>query len=118
MQPKTHFSIWNVVVFVVFMFILQTLFLAPKEDHLPYSRFEELIQKNQVAEVVIGPQFIEGKYKGEDAPEGKAKIFKTVRVGDPDLVKKLTEHAVTFSGQYQNSLLNTDFRVPLSVKNI
>ena len=105
MQPKTHFSIWNVVVFVVFMFILQTLFLAPKEDHLPYSRFEELIQKNQVAEVVIGPQFIEGKYKGEDAPEGKAKIFKTVRVGDPDLVKKLTEHAVTFSGQYQNSLL-------------
>ena len=105
MQSKTKFSIWNVIVIVVFMFFLQTFVLPPKEDHLPYSQFEELIQKDQVAEVVIGPQFIEGKYKAGDAVDGKAKIFKTVRVGDPDLVKKLTEHAVTFSGQYQNSFL-------------
>ena len=105
MQPKTHFTVWNVVAAILVIFLLQTFLFAPKEDHIAYSQFEELVQTDQVKEVVIGPEIITGTYKEEAVAQGKPRVFKTVRVEDPDLVKDLKAHNITFSGQYQSSLV-------------
>ena len=105
LEPRTHFTIWNLVIAIGIMFLLQTYLFAPREEHIAYSQFEELIQNDQVKEVVIGPEIIEGIYKGQQANSGKPKAFKTVRVDDPDLVKDLNAHGIQFSGQYQSSLL-------------
>lgn len=52
MQPRTHFTIWNWVVVIIVMMLLQTYLFAPRQDHIAYSQFEELIQKGQVKEVM------------------------------------------------------------------
>ncbi len=105
MQPRTHFTIWNWVVVFIVMLLLQTYLFTPREEHITYSQFEKLIQKDQVKEVVIGPEIIEGIYKGQQENSGKPKAFKTVRVDDPELIKDLNAHGIQFSGQYQSSLL-------------
>lgn len=103
--PKAHFSIWYFVAVFFIIFWLQTYMLAPKEEKIPYSQFKELVQKEQVKEVVLGPQIILGGYKAQNLTPGKPKAFKTVRVKDPDLVKDLEAHGIKFSGQYQSPFL-------------
>lgn len=62
MQPKTHFTIWNLVAAILVIFLLQPFLFASKEDHIAYSQFEELVQTDQVTEVVIGHEIIMGTY--------------------------------------------------------
>lgn len=52
MQPRTHFTIWNWVSVIILMLLLQTYLFACRQDHIAYSQFEELIQKDQVKEVM------------------------------------------------------------------
>lgn len=103
-SPKTHFSIWYFVAAFFIMLFLQTYMLAPQEEKIPYSRFRELIQEEMIKEVVIGPDFIVGTYKGQESKQSP-KHFRAVRVEDPDLVKDLETHGIKFSGKYQSPFI-------------
>jgi cell division protease FtsH len=68
-----------------------------KVEELPYSEFKKLVVGGKVAEVSVTNQVLTGKLK----PEGESKeqkSFATVRVEDPDLVRELNQHGVTFTG--------------------
>jgi len=71
-------------------------------ETLQYSQFNTLLAEGRVAEIVISPETISGTYQ---KPDGTTAPFSTVRVEDPELVKRLTEKGVVYEAEYQNRWL-------------
>ena len=80
------------------LILLQTFlpsFFNPTE--IPYSEFKESVAAGKVTEVAVSPQIIHGKLK-ED------KVFHTIRIEDPDLLRNLAEHQVKVTGVIESTL--------------
>ena len=99
MDPKQRqFSIWYMFIALWVLILLQTFlpsFFNPTE--IPYSEFKESVAAGKVTEVAVSPQIIHGKLK-ED------KVFHTIRIEDPDLLRNLAEHQVKVTGVIESTL--------------
>ncbi|MCS6318061.1 MAG: ATP-dependent zinc metalloprotease FtsH [Nitrospira sp.] len=99
MDPKQRqFSIWYMFIALWVLILLQSYppsFFNPTE--IPYSEFKESVAAGKVTEVAVSPQIIHGKLK-ED------KIFHTIRIEDPDLLRNLAEHRVKVTGVIESTL--------------
>jgi len=73
-------------------------------ETIPYSRFEQLLDENKIAEVLVGQETIQGTLK-EPFPDGR-KGFYTVRV-EPGLADKLRAHGVVITGAPSSTFLST-----------
>jgi cell division protease FtsH len=105
MNKKVSFSIWYVLLAVMAVVIVHDFILALNQvEELPYSEFKRLVGDGKVAEVSVTSQVLTGKLKPEgDSKEQKG--FRTVRVEDPDLVRELNQHGVTFTGVIESTFL-------------
>ncbi|GKS63639.1 ATP-dependent zinc metalloprotease FtsH [Nitrospira sp.] len=105
MNKKVSFSIWYVLLAIMAVVIVHDFILALNQvEELPYSEFKRLVADGKVAEVSVTSHVLTGKLKPEgDTKEQKA--FKTIRVDDPDLVRELNQHGVTFSGVIESTFL-------------
>jgi cell division protease FtsH len=103
LPPKAHFSIWYFLIIFLLISVIQNYFLAPRVENIPYSKFKQSLAEGQVNNLVIGPDKINGKLKakGDQAEQN----FVTIRVEDPNLIKELDEHKVSYSGLYESKLL-------------
>jgi cell division protease FtsH len=86
------------------LFVLN--FLTPMQmlEELPYSEFKTLLAAGNVAEVTVTRQSLLGKLKPEEGSK-EPKLFTTVRVEDPDLVKELNVRNVKFTGMIESTFL-------------
>ncbi|HSF66955.1 MAG TPA: ATP-dependent zinc metalloprotease FtsH [Nitrospiraceae bacterium] len=73
-------------------------------EELPYSEFKTLLAAGNVAEVTVTRQSLLGKLKPEEGSK-EPKLFTTVRVEDPDLVKELNVRNVKFTGMIESTFL-------------
>ncbi|NOT21530.1 MAG: ATP-dependent zinc metalloprotease FtsH [Nitrospiraceae bacterium] len=73
-------------------------------EELPYSEFKTLLAAGNVAEITVTRQSLIGKLKPEEGSK-ELKLFTTVRVEDPDLVKDLNVRNVKFTGMIENTFL-------------
>src|SRR5689334_20768384 len=64
-------------------------------ETIPYSRFEQLLAQEKIAEVSVGADMIQGRLK-EQLPSGKS-AFITARV-DMALADKLAQKGVSVTG--------------------
>ncbi len=105
MNKKVSFSIWYVLLAVMAVVIVHDFILALNQvEELPYSQFKRLVVEGKVAEVSVTSQVLTGKLKPEgDSKEQKG--FRTVRVEDPDLVRELNQHGVTFTGVIESTFV-------------
>jgi cell division protease FtsH len=100
MDKKIHINFWYVIAAVLGMLWIQSLYLQSTErTPIPYSRFQTLLNDGKVAEVDIGPNYINGSLKKAE-PDG-LKDFTTARVA-PDLAQSLDKHGVTYTGVVEN----------------
>jgi cell division protease FtsH len=99
MDPKQRqFSIWYMFIALWVLILIQTFlpsFFNPTE--IPYSDFKGAVEAGKVTEVAVSPQVIHGKMK-ED------KVFHTVRIEDPDLLRSLAQHQVKVTGIIESTL--------------
>ena len=81
-------------------------FITPMQmlEELPYSEFKTLLAAGNVAEVTVTRQSLLGKLKPEEGSK-EPKLFTTVRVEDPDLVKELNVRNVKFTGMIESTFL-------------
>jgi cell division protease FtsH len=89
-------AIWAVVLVHDFIHTLN------KIEELPYSQFKSLVAAGKVAEVAVSDHLLTGKLK----PEGESKevkLFTSIRVEDPDLVRELNQYGVTFTGVIEST---------------
>jgi cell division protease FtsH len=104
LNRKTKFNIWYVFIAVWGVLLLHSLWMQSVQiEQIPYSQFETYLKENRVAEVRIGPNYIEGKLK--DPAEGKPQQFVTIRV-DPEIADKLSAHQVKFAGEIENTIVH------------
>ena len=104
-NKKISFSIWYVFLAIFAVILVHDFIVAmQKVEELPYSEFRSLVLSGKVAEVTVTHQRVSGKFKAEGGSK-EQKLFTTVRVEDPDLVKELNAHNVTFSGVIESTFL-------------
>jgi len=86
------------------LFVLN--FITPMQtlEELPYSEFKTLLAAGTVAEIAVTRQSLLGKLKPEEGSK-ELKLFTTVRVEDPDLVKELNVRNVKFTGMIESTFL-------------
>ncbi len=102
-KREHHVNFWYVILAVlVILFIQDYLVRSASVKVIPYSEFQTLLQQQKLADIVVGPTTITGKYK--DPTEAKAPGFSTTRV-DSSLVPQLTQANTTFSGESGPGLL-------------
>ena len=103
MNKKLSFSVWYVLLAVMAVVLVHDFILAlNKVEEIPYSQFRSLVAEGKVAEVSLSSQLVTGKLK----PEGESKVeklFTTIRVEDPELVRELNKHGVTFAGVIEST---------------
>ncbi|MGH7220721.1 MAG: ATP-dependent zinc metalloprotease FtsH, partial [Nitrospiraceae bacterium] len=99
------FSILYVFLAIFAVILVHDFIVAvQKVEELPYSEFRTLVAAGKVAEVTVTQQRLTGKLKLEEGTKGQ-KLFTTVRVEDPDLIKELNERNITFSGVIESTFL-------------
>jgi cell division protease FtsH len=104
-NKKISFSIWYVFLAIWAVILVHDFIHAlQKIEELPYSEFRTLVAAGKVAEVTVSNQTLSGKLKsGEGSKEEK--LFTTVRVEDPDLVKELNARGVKFTGVIESTFV-------------
>ncbi len=79
-NKRFAFSLWYVLLAFVLFYVLESLFMRPHVDKIPYSRFKQLLREGRVVECAVGPESISGLYLTDD-PEVLQQIeFDTVVV--------------------------------------
>ena len=100
MDPKQRqFSIWYVFIAIWALMLFQmfvTPFFNPTE--IPYSEFKKALDEGQVTEIALSATLIHGKMKDD-------KVFNTIRVDDPDLIRNLEAHHVKFTGIIESTFV-------------
>jgi cell division protease FtsH len=105
MNKKISFSIWYVFLAIWAVILVHDFIHAlQKIEELPYSEFRTLVAAGKVVEVTISNQTLTGKLKPEEGSK-EEKLFTTVRVEDPDLVKELNARGVKFTGVIESTFL-------------
>jgi cell division protease FtsH len=109
MEKQHKFSIWYVLLGIWVVLLIQNyLGSALAIKTIPYSQFLTLVKDNRVAEVAISANQIQGKMRIDDKDPNKMELFKTLRV-DPEISALLEQHAVSFKGQVESTLLRDLF---------
>jgi cell division protease FtsH len=97
----------DIIYFIIAMFaVLMIRDYWVGQDHnktIPYSEFRNLLDKDEVTDLVVGPTRISGAYK---KPENGKQHFSTVRV-EPQLADELARRNIPFSGQPEPGLIAT-----------
>ncbi len=104
-ERKHQFATWYVFAAFLGVMLIQFLWLRfTQVDTIPYSQFEQLLDGNKIAEVLVGQETIQGTLK-EPFPDGR-KEFYTVRV-EPGLADRLQAHGVVITGAPSSTFLST-----------
>ena len=109
MEKHHKFSIWYIFLGIWVVLILQNyLHSTFAIKTIPYSEFLRLLKENQVAEVAITANQIQGRLKDQGTAPDRGRAFKAVRV-DPDLSQLLEQYSVTFKGQVESTFVRDLF---------
>ena len=93
--PPRPTAVWYVLGAMLFIALLQAMFLAPTGRSIPYSEFKNLVRTGQVAEVTVGDTAIRGVLKKADG----SPAFTTSRIDDPKLIEELESQNVRYTGE-------------------
>ncbi len=114
MDPKQRqFSIWYLFIALWVVLLIQ-IFITPffNPSEIPYSQFKAAVRSGHVEEVSISTHVIHGKMKTDAAqttepiaPGEATRLFVTVRVEDPDLIRDLEDHGVKITGVIESTFL-------------
>jgi cell division protease FtsH len=102
MEKKTQLNVWYIIFALVVIVLFQNWWAASRQvEVIPYSRFEDLLKNNEIEEVRIRQNTLEGKLK---KPIDGRERFVTTRV-DPQLADRLSKYDVKFTGVVESTFL-------------
>lgn len=103
MKKETKYHAWYWIAAIAAMMIIQAVFAAYTQiAQVPYSEFQAELKAGKIAEVRVGGNYIQGRYK---EPDQKGRTdFITTRV-DPDIAGELDKYKVKFAGQIESTFL-------------
>jgi cell division protease FtsH len=85
------------------MFVIalaQAALFLPAGKTIGYSEFKQYLRQDQIKDVIVGVDTISGELKTSfDSKDPKQTHFNAARIEDPDLVKELEQHHITYRGE-------------------
>lgn len=110
MEKRTKFSLlYFFIAFWAVMFIQNAITEAYKVKPVSYSEFLAALDEGRVEELSITTDRIQGKMRITKDGADKEQEFRTVRVQDPELVKKLIARNVKFTGIIESTFFRNIF---------
>jgi len=104
---KINLSIWLILLAVMGMFLIQSFLVQQDMEQIPYSKFKQLLDEGRIKEVQVSQNKVMGVMLVSDGENGSGepseRLFSTIRVEDPDLVKELQEKNITFEGKIDDT---------------
>jgi cell division protease FtsH len=121
MDTKHQFSIWYVLVAVVFMLMVQKYVPYAHVENLAYNEFKLLLKSNKLDDITLSSETVTGILHIEELDEllpsetinklnrvGAGKYrFVTVRIDDPSLIEDLQSSKVRYAGRRENRWLGS-----------
>ncbi len=104
MDKKTQLNMAYMGIAVVVILLLQSWLGGKGAKVIPYSEFEQLLKNNQIEEVYVRQNVLQGKLQNP-LPDGGDR-FITTRV-DPQLADRLRASNVKFTGVVESTWLST-----------
>ena len=102
-NKKLQFNFWYIVIAILGMLFLQNLYTQyTRIEPIPYSQFQDLLEREKIAEVAITENQIYGTLKASE-PNGM-KEFVATRV-EPELAEILEKHNVIYTGVIRSTWL-------------
>ncbi len=107
--PATYSFLWlSAVIFLIFSWLQDGQ--QPRYSELPYSQFKEAVAEDQVSEVTLRSDHIQGQFTdrgvadqgvADQTGDSRSRFFHTIRppMEDPDLLALLEAHRVTISAE-------------------
>ena len=100
-KKQMQFSVIYLLIALIMAWVFQSLIYRPmviRWSEVPYSEFLAKLEAGEVAEV----QVTQDRLLYELLPEmegGQGRVYNVVRVDDPDLIERLVDAGVSFSGE-------------------
>ena len=108
MQKHYKFSAWYVLLGIWVVLIIQNYIASIfAVQVIPYSQFLKMLKEQQITEIAISANQIQGRMKIGSA-EGETTPFRTIRV-DPELSTVLQQYQVPFKGEIESTFLRDLF---------
>jgi cell division protease FtsH len=104
MNKKTQLNMMYAGIAVFVIILLQSWLAQRGVEVIPYSEFEQLLNDNQIKEVYIRQNYLEGTLQ-KSLADGRDR-FITTRV-DPQLADRLSQGNVKFTGVIESTWLRT-----------
>jgi cell division protease FtsH len=102
-EKKLQFNLWYALFAVFAIVLLHDVWTAYRTvEPLPYSEFQRLLKEDQVKEITVTQNHIQGELKSP-LPDGRSR-FVTTRI-DPDLAKGLEPFDVKVTGVVESTFL-------------
>jgi cell division protease FtsH len=101
MEKKHQISIGYLLFAIIAVWILNAVLMTRPVEQLPYSEFQKLLDQQEVTDLVISENTIEGKFT---TPRDGHTQFRTNRV-DAGLVAQLKDKGVEYTGATENTFL-------------
>ena len=105
LKREHHINFWYVIGALLAVLLIRDFVLqAERVRVLPYSEFQDLLARGEIADVVVGPTRITGSFK--EPQGGQVRQFSTVRV-EASMAEALAKANVKFSGEPEPGMLGT-----------
>ncbi|HUI27889.1 MAG TPA: ATP-dependent zinc metalloprotease FtsH [Candidatus Kryptonia bacterium] len=118
MGKRVRFSVWYFVAAFGLLLLLNTYLIREQVGEISYAQFKQLVEAGKVTDVVIGPDYVTGKFTTTDLsgqlPEAQVRqlqqqggdhYFRAVRVEDPKLIETLEAQKIPYSGRLSSTWL-------------
>ena len=96
-----QYNFGYLVVAILLVLLIQSWLGGQRIAQIPYSEFQSLLEKREIAEVVVRDETIRGRFT---APRDGKEYFVTERV-DPDFAARLESYGVRFAGAQESNWL-------------
>jgi len=118
---KQFLPIWYFIVMILILVIMQTTFMGPTTESIPYNQFKSLLKDGMVTDLVVGDTTIRGQMGREgmaivlpperlgelDRDQRETFPFTVVKVEDPQLIPELEKAGIPFRGEVSSKWLST-----------
>jgi cell division protease FtsH len=104
-QKQGPFSIWYFIIMLALLYFIQTAAQVKKEQ-IPYSKFQQYLEANKIAECTIKQNSITGTLKLTDKEAGKPRYFITIPLHNPELAAALEKHGVKYNVALESHFLS------------
>jgi cell division protease FtsH len=106
---------------ILILVIMQTTFMGPTAESIPYNQFKSLLKDGMVTDLVVGDTTIRGQMGREgmaivlpperlgelDRDQRETFPFTVVKVEDPQLIPELEKAGIPFRGEVSSKWLST-----------